>query len=152
MGDANLTEIIMQIRTMMLATTLWVSACATVSAGPGDTASEHINAIATGDVAKVMANYSDKAVFQWVGGPLDGVYSGREAIQGVWSKFAKANAPLSVKIEQLAESGNPKGTTVSANVTFTGKNTIKVRYIQLYREGKLVDEIWQIDPKLGSSY
>ena len=152
MGDANLTENTMKIRTMMLVATMLVTACATVVAGPSDEASEHMNAVAAGDVDKVMAGYGENAVFQWVGGPLDGVYSGREAIRGVWSKFAKGNAPLTAKIEQLAESSNPKGSTVTANVTFSGKKTIKVRYILVYREGKLVNEIWQIDPKLASSY
>jgi hypothetical protein len=33
-------------------------------------------------------------------------------------------------------------------VTFTGKNVVKVRYVMLYRGGQLIDEIWQIDPKL----
>ena len=30
------------------------------------------------------------------------------------------------------------------------KSDIKVRYTMLFQAGKLVDEIWQIDPKLGS--
>ncbi|MBI1424672.1 MAG: nuclear transport factor 2 family protein [Gammaproteobacteria bacterium] len=142
----------MQLRTMILATAMMTTACATVMAGPSDEATNHINAVAAGDVSKIMANYGDQAVFQWVGGPLDGVYSGRESIQGVWSKFAKGNAPLTAKIDNVAESSNPKGSTVSANVIFSGKNTIKVRYVLVYREGKLVNEVWQIDPKLGSSY
>ena len=39
-------------------------------------------------------------------------------------------------------------------VEFKGKNTIKVRYVLVYRGGKLVNETWQIDPKLamGASY
>jgi hypothetical protein len=41
-----------------------------------------------------------------------------------------------------------KGTTVTANVVFAGANTIKVRYALVYRDGKLVNEIWQIDPNL----
>lgn len=142
----------MKLRTMMLAATMLVTACATVIAGPSDVATDHINAVAAGDVDKVMASYGESAVFQWVGGPLDGVYNGRQAIKGVWSKFAKGNAPLTAKIEQVSASSNPKGSTVSANVTFSGKKTIKVRYIQLYRDGKLVTEIWQIDPMLASSY
>lgn len=152
MGDANLTENTMKIHTMTLAVAMLLTACATVMAGPSTQATDHINAVAAGDVNKAMAGYADNTVFQWVGGPLDGVYTSREAIHGVWSKFAKGNAPLTATITQLAESSNPKGSTVSANVTFSGKKTIKVRYILVYREGKLVNEIWQIDPKLASSY
>ena len=133
-------------------TAMMTSACASVMAGPSDKATDHINAVAAGDVSKAMADYSDKTVFQWVGGPLDGVYSSQESIKTVWSKFAKVMTPLTAKIEKLSESSNPKGSTVSANVIFRGKKTIKVRYILVYREGKLVNEVWQIDPKLGSSY
>ncbi|ABS67904.1 hypothetical protein Xaut_2663 [Xanthobacter versatilis] len=35
---------------------------------------------------------------------------------------------------------------MTADVVFTGKNTVKVRYILLYRDGKLADEIWQVNP------
>jgi ketosteroid isomerase-like protein len=136
----------------MLAVAMLTTACSSVMATTTDEATEHVNAVAAGDVDKLMAGYAENAVFQWVGGPLDGVYSGREAIRGVWSKFAKGNAPLTAKIEKLAESGNQKGSTVTANVTFAGKNTIKVRYILTYREGKLANEIWQIDPQLASNY
>lgn len=142
----------MKLSTIVLAAAMMTTACATAMAGSGNEATDHINAVAAGDVSKVMANYADNAVFQWVGGPLDGVYSGRESIQGVWSKFAKGNAPLTAKIEQLSESSNPKGSTVSANVIFSGKKTLKVRYVLVYREGKLVNEVWQIDPKLAASY
>lgn len=121
-------------------------------AGPKDDAGAHIQAIAAGNVGQIMAGYAGDAVFEWVGGPLDGSYQGREAIQGVWTRFAKANAPLGVRIEELAEAANPKGATVTANVVFTGKSTIKVRYVLSYRDGKLVDEIWQIDPNLGMAY
>lgn len=142
----------MKSYTMILASTILASACATVMAGPSNEATNHINAVAAGEVDNVMSGYGDNAVFQWVGGPLDGVYSNREAIRGVWNKFAKGNAPLTAKIEQLAESSNPKGSTVTANVIFSGKKTLKVRYVLVYREGRLVNEVWQIDPKLGSSY
>jgi len=142
----------MTMRMMILATSLLAGVSAMSMAAPGDSASAHIGAVAAGDVGKIMAGYGDNAVFQWVGGPLDGVYSSRAAIQTVWSKFAKGNAPMKAKISQLAVSGNPKGETVSANVVFSGKKTIKVRYVLTYRQGKLVNEIWQIDPKLTSSY
>jgi hypothetical protein len=126
--------------------------CVSAFAGPKDDATAHFQAIAAGHVDQIVAGYASGAVFQWVGGPLDGAYQGNDAIHGVWAKFAKANAPLTVKVEQLAESANPAGATVTANVTFSGKSTIKVRYVLTYRGGKLVNEIWQIDPKLASAY
>ena len=145
----------MKLRTMIFAVTMLSTACATVMAGPRNLATDHINAVAAGNVDKVMAGYAGNAVFQWVGGPLDGVYNGGEAIRRVWSKFAKGNAPLTTTITtitRLTENSNPKGSTVTANVIFSGKKTIKVRYILAYRGDRLVNEIWQIDPKLVSGY
>jgi ketosteroid isomerase-like protein len=136
----------------MVAAAAFTLISASALAGAGDSAQSHFQAIAAGDLDKIMANYGNDAQFQWVGGPLDGTYKGTEAIRGVWGKFAKANAPLNAKVEQLTESANPKGSTITANVTFSGKNTIKVRYVLTYRDGKLVNEVWQIDPKLSASY
>lgn len=117
-------------------------------AAPADDAQRHFQAIAAGKVDDIMAAYSEKANFEWVGGPLNGTYAGKDAIRGVWTKFAKANAPLDVKVAKLEQSANPAGATVTANVEFKGKNTIKVRYVLHYRDGKLTNEVWQIDPKL----
>lgn len=117
-------------------------------AGPTDDANAHFKAIAAGDVEATMMGYADNAAFQWVGGPLDGAYVGSDKIKEVWSKFAKGNAPLELMVGKIDESANAKGATVTANVEFKGKTTIKVRYVLVYREGKLVNEVWQIDPKL----
>ncbi|MBI3562365.1 MAG: nuclear transport factor 2 family protein [Gammaproteobacteria bacterium] len=140
----------------MLRTALVASALSLLSvtafATASDDANSHFKAIASGQMQGIMAGYSTDAELQWVGGPLDGSYKGMESIQDVWAKFTKSNSVLQVSVDKLAESANPKGATVTANVTFTGKNTIKVRYVLTYREGKLVNEVWQIDPKLGMSY
>ncbi len=121
-------------------------------AAPMDDASAHFKAIAAGNVEQVMHDYGNNATLQWVGGPLDGAYIGDDRIREVWGKFAKANAPLELSVSKLEESANPKGATVTANVEFKGKAAIKVRYVLVYREGKLVNEVWQIDPKLMTSY
>ena len=118
-------------------------------AGPAaDKAQAHIDAIARGDVATVTAVYGSDTTFQWVGGPLDGTYSGMDKIKDVWGKFAKAQGPLKASVANMLESANPKGATVVANVTLAGQNTIKVRHVMLFREDKLVAESWQIDPNL----
>ena len=57
---------------------------------------------------------------------------------------SKSNPPF----DKLEESANPQGATVTANVQFEGKQPIKVRYVLTYREGQLVSETWQINPKL----
>lgn len=140
----------MLTRTLAKAAILFSLTAGAAFAGPMDEAQNHFKAIGEGQVDQIMANYAPDATFQWVGGPLDGAYTGTEKIKEVWTKFAKANAPLTVAVSKLEESANPKGATVTANVEFKGKSAIKVRYVLVYREGKLVDEIWQIDPKLAT--
>jgi hypothetical protein len=121
-------------------------------ANPVDAARSHINAITAGDVKAIMADYGEGAVFQWVGGPLDGVYHDSQGIQGVWTKFVTKVKPGSVEFMDLETSANPKGTTVDAKVIFLGKKTIKVHYVMVYRGGKLVNEVWQIDPNMSVNY
>jgi hypothetical protein len=138
------------IRTLCAATLLSISTLA--SAAPMDDANAHFKAIAAGNVDQVMLGYGNNATLQWVGGPLDGAYVGNDNIRAIWGKFAKANAPLGVSVSKLEESANPNGATITANVEFKGKATIKVRYVLVYREGKLVNEVWQVDPKLMTGY
>ena len=137
--------------------TLSLTACAAgilfsatgAMAAPADDAKTHFQAIGSGDLSVVMRGYADQAQFNWVGGPLDGTYANPDAIRGVWEKFTKSQGPLKVSVDKLEESANPKGSTVSANVQFEGKAPIKVRYVLTFREGKIVSETWQIDPKLS---
>ena len=118
-------------------------------AAPADDAKTHFQAIGSGDLSILMRGYADNAQFNWVGGPLDGTYASTDAIRGVWDKFTKSQGALKVSVDKLEESANPKGSTVSANVQFEGKAPIKVRYVLTFREGKIVSETWQIDPKLS---
>ena len=112
-------------------------------------ATAHFQAIASGDMSILMRGYNDTAQLQWLGGPLDGSYAGAAAIRGVWEKFGKAQGLLTATVESLEESANPKGATVTANVLFVGRPPIKVRYVLVYRDGMIVSETWQIDPKLA---
>lgn len=121
----------------------------TAFAAPADDARTHFQAIGSGDLAVLMRGYADNAQLTWVGGPLDGSYAGADAIRGVWEKFTKSQGTLKVSIDKVEESANPKGATVTANVQFEGKQPIKVRYVLTYRDAKIVNETWQIDPKLS---
>jgi hypothetical protein len=133
---------------MILAVLASVGTAATAFAEtPVNLAHQHLDAIAAGDVAKITSQYSTGSWLSWVGGPLDGTYFGQQQIGDVWGKFAKAQAALKPAIGELRESANPAGSTVTADVTFSGKMVIKVRYVMLYRGGQLIDEVWQIDPK-----
>ena len=133
----------------VLAGVLFLSLSSAVYADAREVAQGHFKAIAAGQVDQIMQGYADKAHFEWIGGPLNGTYAGTEKIREVWTKFAKGNAPLDLSVRKLEDSINPDGETVTANVEFKGKQTIKVRYVMTYRGGKLVNEVWQIDPKLG---
>ena len=130
------------------ATTMLFAASGAIAA-PADDAKTHFQAIGSGDLAVVMRGYADNAQFNWVGGPLDGTYTSPDAIRGAWEKLIKSQGPMKVSVDKLEESANPKGSTVSANVQFEGKAPIKVRYVLTFREGKIVTETWQIDPKLS---
>ena len=137
--------------------TLSLSACAAAIlfaatgaiAAPTDDAKAHFQAIGSGDLAIVMRAYADNAQFNWVGGPLDGTYTSSDAIRATWEKLMKSQGTMKVSVDKLEESANPKGSTISANVQFEGKAPIKVRYVLTFREGKIVSETWQIDPKLS---
>jgi hypothetical protein len=129
--------------------TALILAAGSAWAGPSDDARTHFQAIAAGDTQVVMRGYAEQAQLNWVGGPLDGTYATADTIRSTWEKFGKAVGPLKLTIGQIEESANPKGATVSANVLFEGKTPIKVRYVLTYREGKIVSETWQIDPKLA---
>lgn len=128
--------------------TFLVSLAGGALAGASEDAQAHFKAIAAGNVDEIMATYGDGATLQWVGGPLNGTYVSTDKIREVWTKFAKNNAPAELMVAKIEESANPAGGTVTANVVFKAKNEIKVRYALVYRDGKLVNEVWQIDPKL----
>jgi len=121
-------------------------------AGPAtDSAQNRFNSIATGDINSILTQYQDSATLHWLGGPLDGTYSGRDSLSTVWSKFSKAQGQMKVEVKNLVEHANPKGSTVTADVFFAGKKTVPVHYVLSYREGKLVNEIWQVSPSLAKN-
>jgi hypothetical protein len=148
----NSQEVIMNTITRIFCAATLFSVSTLVSAAPSDDATAHFKAIAAGNVDQVMMDYAATPTMQWVGGKLDGAYTGADKIREVWTKFSKNFAPLEVSISKLEESANPNGATVTANIAFKGKLVSTVRYVLVYRDGKIVDEIYQIDPKLASGY
>jgi len=139
------------MKKLLLVSTLALASFTAFAAQPAADAKLHFQAIASGDVAALMRSYADNAQFNWIGGPLDGTYSGADAIRGVWEKFTKAQGPLKVSVGNVEEAANPMGASVTANVVFEGKQPIKVRYVLTYRNDRIVSETWQIDPKLAVS-
>ncbi|MFZ6645102.1 nuclear transport factor 2 family protein [Undibacterium sp. TJN25] len=137
------------MKQVLFAAAIFSASLGSAFATPASEAQTHFAAIGSGDMAVLMRTYADNAQLNWIGGPLDGGYAGADSIRGTWEKFMKAAGALKVSIGSLEESANPKGATVVANVLFEGKSTIKVRYVLTYRDNKLVNETWQIDPKLA---
>jgi ketosteroid isomerase-like protein len=127
----------------------------TAAAGPLEEAmaSAHMKAVAGSDVDGVVSQYADDATLYWIGGPLDGIYKGPAQIREVWTKFVKANdnQPRSATFGKLEQSANANGATLIATAEYGGKIPVKTRHVQVYRDGKLVNEIWQIDPRLQIS-
>jgi len=83
-------------------------------------AQAHLNAVAAGDLAALMQDYTEDAYMEWVGGPLDGRYHGKAAIGAVWQKFIAANAgkPRPAKFSQLESYANQKGASVEASAEY----------------------------------
>ena len=135
--------------TLALALALGVAATPALAGPAADIAQRRVAAIAAGDVSVLTAGYAEGATLEWVGGPLDGSYRGPAAIGSVWTQFAQAQGPLQARVGEIAESANPRGQTVAVNVVFSGRATVKVRYVLVLREGRVVNEVWQIDPALA---
>jgi hypothetical protein len=122
----------------------------TVLAGPLDEAKgrAHLEAVAAGDLEGLMQDYADDAYLEWVGGPLDGRYRGREAIRSVWQKFIAINAgkPRPANFGKLSAFSNPKGTSLQSRGEYGGAVPVKVWHVLTYRDGDLTTEVWQIAP------
>ncbi len=123
-----------------------------VSAGPLDDAKAkaHLDAVAAGDLTALMQDYADDAYMDWVGGPLDGRYTGKEAIRAVWQKFIAANEgkPRPAKFGKLEPYANSKGVSYSADADYGGLKPVKVWHVLVFRDGILTSEVWQITPAL----
>lgn len=121
-------------------------------AGPVDEAKAraHLDAVAAGDLEALMRDYPEDAYMEWVGGPLDGRYRGKEAIRIVWQKFIAANDGKArpASFSKATAYTNPKGTSVESKAEYGGKLPLKVLHVLTYREGELTTELWQIAPAL----
>lgn len=119
-------------------------------AGPLDerNADAHLKAIAAGDTEAIMKAYGDDPWMDWVGGSLDGRYKGAEAIRELWNRFAANNdqQPRTVTHGPIVQNANPKGVTLAVTAEYVGKTTVRVRHVLVYRDTRLVTEVWQIDP------
>jgi len=137
---------------LALAAVLSCAVLAPAFAGPLDEAKAkaHLDAVAASDLDALMGDYTDDAYLEWVGGPLDGRYRGKEQIRAVWQKFIAINdgKPRPVQRGALHAFSNPRGASVEARAAYDGKVPVKVWHVQTYREGALTTEVWHITPSL----
>jgi hypothetical protein len=121
-------------------------------AGPLDEAKAkaHLDAVASGNLEALMADYPDDAYMEWVGGGLDGRYRGKAEIRVVWQKFIAANAgkPRPATFSKMSAFANPRGTSVEVKASYGGTAPVKALHVLTYREGELTTELWQITPAL----
>jgi ketosteroid isomerase-like protein len=108
-------------------------------------AKAYFNAIVGGNAETIASFYAEKAEFHWVGGPLAGIYKGKEQIKDVWQKFSKAAGDMKHQVLEISESKNGKISTVTARVKFIGPKEVPVKFILMYENGKITNEIWQVD-------
>ena len=110
------------MKQLTFAAMLALASMGTAFASPAsDAAQIHFTAIGSGDTSIIMRGYGTNPQLIWVGGPLDGMYAGDDAIRATWEKFGKAVGPARVTVLALEESANPKGATIVAKVQFDGK-------------------------------
>jgi len=136
---------------LLLAATLSLLSLQTL-AGPLDEAlfRKHLAAIAGGQLDAVQATYAADARLDWVGGNLEGRYSGAEAIGKLWRTFHERRHPVQITVDSIESHANDKGATVIASVIYKSTDaTTKVRQIITLREGRIHTEIWQIAPALA---
>ncbi len=109
-------------------------------------AERHFKDIASGRIGAMLSQYSPHATLNWVGGKLNGTYRGHEAIKDVWQRYEHDMGKATVRVSDVKVRGDKQGMTVTADVLFTGKMKLPVRYVLVYRGHKIVDEVWQLAP------
>jgi ketosteroid isomerase-like protein len=140
------------LKQKIAATVLLAAFSGAAFAGPPEEAmaKSHFKAVAAGDIDTLVDAYSDNATLYWIGGTLDGIYHGTKEIRDVWIKFVANNdgQPRVATVSGIEQSSNPKGATIAVSADYKGKTNVKIRHVLVYRDDKLVNEVWQIDPGL----
>jgi ketosteroid isomerase-like protein len=131
------------LKSILIGTSLFLG-ITQANAGPDtDRAKAYFAAISTRNPEAIASFYADDAIFHWVGGPLAGVYVGKDKIQAVWKKFSASIGKLDHEVLQISESGD--GSAVTGKVKFSGAGVAQVKFAMLYRDGQIVSEVWEAD-------
>jgi len=110
--------------------------------------------IAGEDPDSLMMQYTDDAVLYWLGGPLNGVYSGKDDIMGVWITFFNAWEDEYVNVGGLNSYKTGDKYYVVADVNFILRSSasgqwvkLSLTYILVFSDvdgSLMVDEEWWI--------
>jgi len=119
-------------------------------AGPVDEAQirERLETIAAGGTDALMRDYDSAAAMQWVGGKFNGTYRGAGELRKLWVDFHAFQGPMKLTIGPVVSHGDPNGVTVLAQARYIGKLDVRVQHAFVLRDGKVVMEVWQIDPRI----
>lgn len=131
------------LKSILIGTSLFLSITQAQAGPDSNRAKAYFAAISSRNPEAIASFYADDAIFHWVGGPLAGVYVGKDKIQAVWKKFSASSGKLDHEVLQFSESGN--GSAVTAKVKFTGAGVAQVKFTMLYRDGRIVSEVWEAD-------
>lgn len=117
----------------------------------------HWNYISTKSLSPLTAEYNSNATLSWVGGPLNGNYSGVASIQGVWQKFFASwgaiwffsqseptvsvqgnNAIVTSMIQFVASPSSESQQVNYLNISYT------LKYASVASAWRIYAEVWQI--------
>ena len=116
----------------------------------------HWDNIARQSLSTTISYYSNTSKLYWIGGPLNGTYSGIKPIEDVWTKFFEAQEVVWFMANQTNVIVNSPSATidsqvswlVSSNTTdYTGYTMIKTDYTIVYDFSStpmIMEETWKI--------
>jgi ketosteroid isomerase-like protein len=108
-------------------------------------AEAYFSSITGGDAETIASFYADDAEFRWIGGPLAGLYKGRDQIKGVWTRFSEAAGSFTHEVLELSETAKGPESVITARVAFKGATAVPVKFLITYKDGKITSETWQVD-------
>ena len=116
----------------------------------------HWDNIAIENLATTISYYTENSKLYWIGGPLDGTYSGTNSIEDTWTKFFKAQEVVWFKTNQTKITIDSPSATINSQVSwlvssnttdYTKYTMIKTDYTIVYDFSStpvIIDETWKI--------
>jgi cytoskeletal protein RodZ len=113
----------------------------------------HWTAVANRNATGLGNEYAKDAVVAWVGGGLNGTYTGKNQIDTMWSKFAGATTPMRFDVTKVSyDLTNDRPAIDETVVLHNSKGSIHVDSTIVYNSNqKIIAEIWKLDKSTHSS-